>query len=403
VSLDSDSVALELTRVSKRFQRTPREGRPGARRGLALLFPALADEPFWAVRDVSLTVGRGECLGIVGSNGSGKSTLLKLAAGVLKPTRGQVERRGRVASLIELGAGLQPNLTGRENLKLCGVLAGLSSREVARRLDAIVAFSGLEEFLDTPVRCYSSGMSLRLAFSLAIHTDAEIVLVDDVLGIGDERFRRRSMERLHELRRGGTTLLVVGHGLAEMKRWCDRVAWLDGGVLQTVGAPQATIAAYLVASSREGVSPAAGTASAVSDGGRLLVRSARLLNGRGVELAESPLRTGAPCALELRLEYEGLVTSAVVGVGVHRDDGECVYAVNTGLDGVGLPRGPGLVKLRLEFPALELLAGRYNVNVNTADGSGLQLDFQLAAVSFEVAPETGELGLTRLAHRWTVE
>lgn len=236
--------ALELARVSVRYwlrhERvdTLKEAILGRFRHLR------AKEPLWALRDVSLRIAPGEAVGVIGPNGSGKSTLLQLAAGVQKPAEGRIVVEGRVAPLIELGAGFDPELSGRDNVFLNGALLGFSRRELARRLDRIVAFAELERFIDVPVKSYSSGMYARLGFAVASDVDADVLLVDEVLAVGDERFQARCLERIHRLRRGGTTVLFVSHDTRQVQGLCDRVVVLQGGTVAFDGPPAAAVARY---------------------------------------------------------------------------------------------------------------------------------------------------------------
>lgn len=192
----------------------------------------LASGEFWALSNVNLEVCKGQFLGLSGHNGSGKSTILKLISNVTYPTKGAIKVHGRVAPLIELGAGMHPDLTGIENIYMNGTILGLSIRELKRNIGRIVEFSGLDDFINVPVKKYSSGMYLRLAFSIAVHSPADIFIFDEVLSVGDEEFRERCSARMEELRRNGRTVLVVSHDIDELRRLCDRVDFLDHGVLQ---------------------------------------------------------------------------------------------------------------------------------------------------------------------------
>ena len=206
-----------------------------------------AQREFWALRDVSFSVGRGEVLGIIGHNGAGKSTILKLLSGLMKPTSGRIDVKGPLSALIEVGAGFHPDLTGRENIYLNGAILGLSRANVTKKFDQIVEFSGLSEFLDTPVKRYSTGMYARLGFSVAAHVDSEILLVDEVLSVGDYLFRKRCMERMREIVGGGSAIVFVSHDLDAISRFCNRVVLLDRGRIVTVGAPKDAITAYFEA------------------------------------------------------------------------------------------------------------------------------------------------------------
>jgi lipopolysaccharide transport system ATP-binding protein len=200
--------------------------------------------PFWALRNVSFAVRRGETLGIVGANGAGKSTILKLLCGITTPTAGEIRLYGRVAALIEIGSGFHPELTGRENVFLSGTLLGMRRREIAAKLDAIVAFAGIDSFLDTPVKWYSSGMYVRLGFAVAAHLDAEILLVDEVLAVGDEAFQARCLARVEELRRRGATIVLISHDLAAVERVCERVLLIERGCVALEGEPREVVRGY---------------------------------------------------------------------------------------------------------------------------------------------------------------
>jgi homopolymeric O-antigen transport system ATP-binding protein len=199
---------------------------------------------FWAVRDLSFSAQPGEVLGVIGSNGAGKSTLFKLIAGVTPPTSGWLAQQGRLGALIEVGAGIHPELTGRENIYQYGAILGLSWREIRQRFDAIVQFADLGGFIDQPVKRYSSGMHMRLGFSVAVHVEPDVLLVDEVLAVGDETYQARCLERIEMLRRNGTAILFVSHDMSNIERMCDRVIWLDHGRLVMSGPSGAAVAAY---------------------------------------------------------------------------------------------------------------------------------------------------------------
>jgi lipopolysaccharide transport system ATP-binding protein len=237
---------IRLDRVTKEYARHRHLTR-GLKQSLLHLpdlIRSMSANHFFALDDISLAIRKGEAVGIIGANGSGKSTLLGLIAGVIGPQAGTVEVQGRVAPLLELGAGFHYELTGYENIVLNGVLMGLTLREVAARMEAIVAFSGLESSLNEPLRTYSSGMVARLGFSVAVHLEPDILLIDEILAVGDTHFQARCYERLEEFRRQGTTFVIVSHSLAEVRFLCDRVVWLAGGKIMMQGKPDEVIAAY---------------------------------------------------------------------------------------------------------------------------------------------------------------
>jgi lipopolysaccharide transport system ATP-binding protein len=240
---ESSEREIEFWEVSKRFQlqegRTLREFMPAFFRGKAW------SEPFYALRDVTFTMDRGETVGIVGRNGSGKSTILKLIAGVTAPTKGEVRVAGRVSPLIELGAGFHPDLTGRENVHLNASLLGMSGKEINERYDDIVDYAELREFIDTPVKRYSSGMYMRLAFAVAVHSDPDVLLVDEVLGVGDGFFQEKCLATMHDFQRRGTTIVVVSHSLELITSFCERAIWLEHGSIVDEGPAAAVVHRYL--------------------------------------------------------------------------------------------------------------------------------------------------------------
>ena len=242
--------AIIIKNVGKRYVRCnpnrPRTIHEALLRGFSGLW---ANEYFWALRDVSFRVRRGSMLGVVGRNGAGKSTLLRLLGAVDRPDEGSVRTRGRVGALLTLGAGFHPDLTGRENVFVSGVVHGLTRAEVRRRFDAIVAFAEIEDFIDSPVRIYSSGMAMRLSFAVAIHMEPEILLIDEVLSVGDQCFQSKCMERIHQIKRRGCTIIFTSHSLEQIRQLCDEAIWLDGGRLMEQGSPDSVLEQYLVATS----------------------------------------------------------------------------------------------------------------------------------------------------------
>ncbi len=237
-----DATEIEFRHVSKRFQLA--EGRT-LREFVPLLFKGGAfSEPFYALRDVSFAIDRGETVGIIGRNGSGKSTALKLIAGVMAPTEGEVRVAGRVSPLIELGAGFHPDLTGRENIHMNASILGMSSREIREQFDSMVQFAELADFIDTPVKRYSSGMYVRLGFAVAVHAKPDVLLVDEVLSVGDAYFQEKCLAKMHEFQRQGVTIVVVSHSTALIESFCERALWIDHGALAAEGPAAAVVKAY---------------------------------------------------------------------------------------------------------------------------------------------------------------
>ncbi len=240
---ESEPLVIQFEGISKRFQL--REGTT-LREFLPAIFKGQGwSEPFHALKDVTFSIARGETVGIIGRNGSGKSTILKLIAGVMAPTTGDVRIRGRVSPLIELGAGFHPDLTGRENIFLNACILGMSGKEAKERFDDIVAFAELWNFIDTPVKRYSSGMYIRLGFSVAVHSNPNILLVDEVLAVGDAHFQDKCLARMQEFQSQGVTIVLVSHSMDLVEKFCQRIMLIDGGYLLEEGPPQAVIPRYL--------------------------------------------------------------------------------------------------------------------------------------------------------------
>src|SRR5437868_1146664 len=243
--------AIEVARVSKIYRRYSQRKQFATLKSALLSRSLIAnlrpDETFTALNDITLTVPKGRTLGVIGRNGSGKSTLLKLVAGITKPSTGTVKVNGRISALIELGAGFHPEISGRENVFINGIMLGLTKREVTERFDEIVEFAEMQEFIDAPVKTYSSGMYMRLGFAVAIHVDPEVLLVDEVLAVGDEGFTHKCLDKFAEFKRRGKTILLVTHSLGLVERFCDDALWLDGGHKKGIGDPKRVVGAYITA------------------------------------------------------------------------------------------------------------------------------------------------------------
>src|SRR6185503_14874459 len=374
------------------------------------------EESIAALQDVSFTVDKGEAFGLIGSNGSGKSTLLKLVAGMLRPDAGTVAVDGRVAALIELGAGFHPEISGRENVYINGAVLGLSRREVDARLDSIVEFSGLADFIDEPVKTYSSGMYVRLGFAVAIHTSPDVLLVDEVLAVGDEAFAHRCLRKIEELLASGRTLLLVSHSLSLMEGICDRVLWLDGGKARMVGEPRRVADAYREAVAKaegrrhreekeredgaadgDGAGGDAGDAAANADGPRRWgSRQAEIVGVRLLVGGEERyhLKSGEAAAVELAVEAREPLDDFVFGVALATPRGVEVWGTNTDLEGWRAERLEGTAQVRVELPALQLAAGEYVLD------DGAPYDYRKGALSFSVTAQSAAIGVYRPTHQW---
>ena len=320
-------------------------------------------DDFWALRDVSLSVKEGTTFGIIGSNGSGKSTSLKLLAQILVPDQGSVKVEGRVSALLELGAGFHPDLTGRENVFLNGAILGLSRKTLNNRLEDIVEFAGLGTFIDNPVKTYSSGMYARLGFAVAVNVDPDILLIDEVLAVGDESFQRKCAERIGELRSGGRTVVLVSHSLGSIQAMCDSAAWIDQGELRAIG-PAAEIVDQYVGT----VHPTA----VVDESGRVRTGSGearsevRMIDGSTGQETTTP-RSGAAVRLEISVRSTATISTAVVGFGLRRIDGIGVASTTSHHVLPSLELEIGTQTFQYSIDRFTPLPGSYDVSVEVAN------------------------------------
>ena len=358
----------------------------------------------WALREVDLDVAPGEALGIVGENGSGKSTLLKLLARIIPPHEGTIAVGGRVASMLELGAGFHPDFTGRENVYMNAAIQGLSRREVDDRMDAIIAFSELEAFIDNPVRTYSSGMYTRLGFAVASHVDSDVLLLDEVLAVGDEAFQRKCLGRVFEYRRGGGTVVFVSHDAEAVERVCDRAVLLEHGELMAEGRPGDVLATYRRALVRE-ATPAAGAPAADDASDEWGTRTVAITGIRtlGADGASDRFESGAPLAVEIDFLARERVATPIFGVEIRAVDGTLCYGTNTRRDTYAVESLEGHGTAAFSIERLPLHEGRFllTVAITSADESEIYhwIDRR---VELSVFARTGGVGLVRIDGRWSV-
>lgn len=315
---------------------------------------------FWALSDVSLDIHAGNTIGLIGHNGSGKSTLLKVLGGIIQPTAGSVEHRGRVAALLELGAGFHPDLTGRENVFLNAAVLGLTREETEQQFDAILEFSGVAEFIDTQVKFYSSGMYVRLAFAIAVHTDPDILLVDEVLAVGDERFQRKCLDKIEEFQQQGRTIIIVSHALDQILSLCDRVAVMNRGKLVYDGLPESAVARF-----RELLGEDPSGNGQLGDSSRAMeIESIDVVDVKGHTVAEFDDATDF--RISVRVAMHRPVTEWAVGFSIDNDHGQLALASNTELLGVDL--GPLTRSRDVVFTVdrARFTPGVYYVNANVA-------------------------------------
>lgn len=343
---------------------------------------------FWALRDVSIDIRAGETIGLIGHNGSGKSTLLKLIGGIIEPTNGTVVERGRLAALLELGAGFHPDLTGRENVYLNAAVLGLSRSETDRRFDEIVSFAAIDDFIDTQVKFYSSGMYVRLAFAVAIHTDPDILLVDEVLAVGDEAFQRKCMDRIAEFQREGRTIIIVSHALAQITELCTRAILLDKGRLIHDGKPADAVSKFRELLEDRRVEER--DATITSEDRRSGAIIACTVAARGKAPGETIAR-GDILEIRLTIAAEHL-DSWIAAVQIDDLAGQVVFETATDRLNVPPPLIEGTREVVFTMNDTAFGGGRYYVNVLLADTRGNNLHATVQAASFEVARETQSTG-----------
>jgi lipopolysaccharide transport system ATP-binding protein len=354
----------------------------------------LAREEFWALRDVSLQIGPGEAVGVIGPNGAGKSTLLKILTNILRPNKGQRSVEGRIGALIEVAAGFHPDLTGRENVYLQGAILGMPRAEIGRKFDAIVDFAGVEEFIETPVKRYSSGMNARLGFAIAAHLDPDVLLVDEVLSVGDVAFQAKCVDRMRTLLTKGVPLVFVSHNLTAVVDLCTRAVLIDRGVVRYDGRPAEAVAEFR----RYRPEPSA-AADGLADAGPIRITDVRLMHPAG---DASPLFvTGRPLTVRVAYHASVPVTQPQIAIDIHNADGVYCAGINTRMDerDLGTLAGDGYVDLVI--PKLWLLPGAYSISAGILDHNALQTyDLKLRAYPFSVLSERRDYGLVYLEHEW---
>ena len=356
--------------------------------------------PVGAVDGVSFEIRRGETVGIVGQNGSGKSTLLQLIAGTLRPTRGTCGARGRVAALLELGAGFDAELTGRENVYLNATVLGLRRAEVDARFDAIAAFADIGQFLDHPVKTYSTGMFVRLAFAVAVSIEPDVLLIDEALAVGDLRFQIKCLDRLRRLQQRGVTILLVSHSVDQVKRFCARCLWLDGGRLVMDGPAGLVADRYAeYMTSANGNGNAHGVMMPPLDGLGTLAAIREVALSHAARDAFEPLTV----TVEYEIMEERLPTF-LLGVAIFTLERAYVFGPNTALDQVAVPTTRGRHRVQYVIPRLPLLGGTYMVDVGLFLDRGLAcLDYRVDAGRFAVETAYFSEGMVHLDHRWEIQ
>ncbi len=354
---------------------------------------------FWALKVVSFDVRRGEVLGVIGGNGAGKSTLLKILSRITEPTEGEAAIYGRVGSLLEVGTGFHPELTGRENIYLNGAILGMRKAEMDRKFDDIVEFAEVGPFIDTPVRHYSSGMYVRLAFAVAAQLEPEILIVDEVLAVGDSRFQKKCLGRMNDVARGGRTVIFVSHNMAAVQRLCTTALLLDRGRVARSGDVRSVIGAYLAGEARSGY-------AAASLSGSPQIVAADLRGAHGAPLVRPVISEPIVCRIEYRLPKPAPRTR--VGIGVLAADGTTVFTTNSDDGEVIVPAQPGWYEATVTIPPNTLLAGDFHVAICLWDDHEI-FDLQEPALSFSIDPgesplygRDGRKGVVHVACGWRI-
>jgi ABC-type polysaccharide/polyol phosphate transport system ATPase subunit len=431
------SAAIELTNVSKIYRRYG--GRQFSTLKSALLQRSILrdlqpSETFPALTGVTFSVPKGSTYGVIGRNGSGKSTALKLVAGITKPTSGSVHVEGRISALIELGAGFHPEISGRENVFINGIMLGLTKREIQERFDEIVDFAELREFIDAPVKTYSSGMYMRLGFAVAIHVNPDVLLVDEVLAVGDEGFTHKCLDKFAEFRRRGKTILLVTHSLNLVERFCDEALWLDEGRALSHGDPKRVVGAYLTkVEEGEAQLLAETTAKAVEDAGRdgqegrdgqhgqerpadptsnMYQATEGRWGSREIEITDVAFldaggqpsfvfHSGDQMSIRLKVRAVHPIEDFVFGIGLFNADGVCCYGTNTYLEEMNPERLTGEAEATFSVESLDLIEGTYKLDVAVHKRDGFPYDYHRLLYTFRVKSRTHDVGIYRPRHRWS--
>lgn len=429
------SVAVRAEHVFKKYRKHRRKGYLTLKSTLIEFLMGRVkrdDSTFWVLKDVDFELHRGEMLGIIGRNGSGKSTLLKVVAGITKPTTGKVSIMGRLSALIELGGGFHPEISGRENIMINGIILGLSRSELKQKMDDIIAFSGLGDFIDAPVRTYSSGMFIRLGFSIAIHVDPEILLIDEILAVGDAKFGHKCIDKIEEYKDRGKTILFVSHDLSSVEKFCDRAIWLERGEIMGEGHPRRIVDSYLTYIEREesdhfarehekiqdciddeaacpsdvhieNFDPSTARQS-MKDRGRwgnraVEITAVRLLDNENRE--KFVFVTGETMIIALSWRAKELIKKPVFGIGIFLANGTCVYGSNTTIENIEIEQLDGEGEIRCRIERLDLIESSYFLDVACHKVDGFPYDYHFRLYNFAVRSRYhNEQGIYRPSHQW---
>lgn len=350
-------------------------------------------ERFWALQEVSFAVAPGQMLGVIGHNGAGKSTLLQILSGVVCPDQGKVQVHGRMGALLDLGAGFHPDLTGRENVFVSAVVAGLTRREVEQRFEAIVAFAELEAFIDNPVRTYSTGMQMRLAFAVAIHTEPDVLFVDEFLSVGDVAFQAKCLDRIGSLKRNGCAVVLISHNIEQIQQLCDQAIWLEQGRVRAYGEPNS------IANQFAGAMELKTQAQTFRSYSREVeVTALRLWSNR---VLIKKLNSGDPLTIELEYFARQLFENVIFSISISDESGQIYFNTNTATSGLQIPLSLGAGQIKLHIERLDLRGGKYDVNVGVfATDWSITYDYQWNLQPFHITWTPNEQTILYPPRRW---
>ncbi|MCK4943424.1 MAG: ABC transporter ATP-binding protein [Candidatus Aminicenantes bacterium] len=360
------------------------------------------DEKFEALKGISFNVEDGKTLSIIGENGSGKSTLLKILAGITRPTSGEITTRGRISALIELGAGFHPEISGRENIFINGIILGLSKKMIQEKLSKIVEFSELEEFINSPVKTYSSGMYMRLGFSIAINVDPDILLIDEVLAVGDAFFVPKCIDKIYEFKRKGKTIIFVSHDLATVEKISDEVIWLKKGQIEMRGYPAKVVDAYMqyIGEKEEKRDEKPAEVSTENRWGsrEIEIKNVKIMNRDGKE--KYIYKPKEPMTIEFDVITKRKEDDFVFGLAIFNPEGILCYGSNTGLENYKSYHIEGKGKVKIQIPELPLINGMYFLDLAVHKKDGYPFDYHHFQYKFKVSSKLRDLGITRIPHHW---
>lgn len=417
--------AIEVSDITKYFKVYLDKGR--TLKELALFSKRRKYERRQVLKGISFDVKKGEAIGLIGHNGCGKSTTLKLLTKIMYPDSGTIEMSGRVSSLIELGAGFHPDMSGRQNIYTNASIFGLSRKEIDARLADIISFSELEEFIDNPVRTYSSGMYMRLAFAVAINVDADILLIDEILGVGDANFQAKCFNKLREIKRSGTTIVIVSHSLSQIEQICERSLWIHDGLIREEGTPREVHPHYIsyMGEKRQETIEKEAIVQKKKEEHENIDLSAEEIQQKEVDKINNrwgngfaritkilikgengkeraAFQTGEKIIFEVTYQVKKKVEDAVFGIGVFRSDGIHCYGTNTRIDQITPFNLEKDGKFELELDSCELLPGVYNIDLAIESGEGFPVDYFKQALSLEMYAVKSDIGICRLGHQWNL-